>query len=263
MRFRAVLRAGVPVLALSMMLVACGDDDDDASPDTTVAVTAGGDNEELCALAEEMNNQEDFPTAAQIEQYTELAPEETADAVAVAGPPIIAADGEAAAFFLAIADDDVEAALEEINAWETENCGIEHDIRSPEQTEIDPDATRVDVVALEHNPGYGFEFETELTAGPTSFVLTNPGAEVHFMVIAQIADGHTMEEALAFEGDPEEAGLLTGVEYDSGLAAPGGEDEEVITADLVPGNWAMLCFVSPPDGPPHAFSGMAVPFTVS
>lgn len=68
---------------------------------------------------------------------------------------------------------------------------------------------------------------------------------------------------LAFEGDPEEAGLVTNAEYESGLAAPGGEDDEVVTVDLEAGNWVALCFIPGPDGTPHVFSGMAVPFTVS
>lgn len=255
MSFRSVLRAGVPVLAFSMVLVACGSDDDEGASDNE---SAG--HEELCALAQEMFEQDDLPSAAQVEQYTELAPDEIADAVGVAGPPIIEADGNPAAFFNAVADDDVNDAVLEIDAWELENCGIDHEhTTEPGQNEIDPDATRVDVVATE----YTFAFNTELTAGPTSFVMTNAGQEVHFMVLSQLADGHTLEEALAYEGDPEEAGLVTGLDFESGLAATGGDDEEVLTVDLPAGNWAMLCFISGPDGTPHAFSGMAVPFTVS
>ena len=269
MRFRSVVRACAPLLVLSMAVVGCGDDDDDAATTTTEAApdetttTAGdgGENEELCALAEELFEQDDFPSAAQIEQYTALAPPEIEDAVATAGTPIIAADGDPAAFFVAIAEDDVEDAIFEIEEWETENCGIEHEPRYPaEANELDPEATRVDVTASE----YTFEFEPqEIPAGPISFVMTNAGAEVHFLVFSRINEGHTMEEALAFEGDPDEAGITSPVEYDSGLAAPGGADEEVVTNDLEAGDYAMLCFIPGPDGTPHVFSGMAVPFTVT
>lgn len=267
MTFRSVLRAGAPLLVLSVGLVACGDDDDDATTTTTEATgedttttAAGGEHEELCALAEEMFNQESLPTAEQIEQYTELAPEEIADAVAVAGPPLIQADGDLVAGLAVVAEDDVEAAVEEIDAWEADNCGLEHEPPvDDELATIDPAATRVDVTASE----YTFDFPTELSAGRTSFVLTNSGQEAHFMLLSQLAEGHTLEEALAFEGDPEEAGLLTGVEFESGLAAPGGDDEETVTADLPAGSWAMLCFLPGPDGTPHAFSGMAVAFTVT
>jgi hypothetical protein len=259
-----VARATAPLL-LSLVLVSCGDDDDDdeaSTPTTEAEAESGGeDHAELCALAEEMFAQEDFPSAAQIEQYMELVPEELEGAASIAGPPIIEADGDMAKFFLAIADDDVEDAIYEIDEWERENCGIDHEPRYPEEAnEIDPDATRVDVVASE----YTFELDpTEVPAGTTSFVMTNEGNEVHFLALTRINEGHTLEEALAFEGDPEEAGIVTNAEYDTGLAAPGGEDEEVVTVDLEPGSWVALCFIPGPDGTPHAFSGMAVPFTVT
>jgi hypothetical protein len=273
MRVRFVAQVVAPLLTLGLVLAACGDDDDDASTgatattgasattESTATTEAGGEeNEELCALAEEMFEQDDIPSAAQIEKYTELAPEETEDAVAIAGPPIIEADGDFAAFLVALADDDVEDAMFEINDWERENCGIEHEPSYPaEANEVDPEATRVDVTASE----YTFEFDKEVPAGRTSFVMTNAGKEVHFLALTRINEGHTLEEALSFEGDAEEAGLVTDAEYDSGLAAPGGDDEEVVTVELESGNWVALCFIPGPDGTPHAFSGMAVPFTVS
>jgi len=243
-------------LLAGALLAACGDDDEAAS---TTTEASADENEELCALAQELYDQEDFPSAAQIEKYTELAPAEIADAVSVAGPPVIEADGDAAAFLAAVADDDVDTAQNEINAWELENCGIDHETDfSEEARTIDPAATRVDVTASE----YTFDFLTNLAAGPTSFVMTNAGNEVHFMVISGIAEGHTVEEVLAFEGDPEEAGLVTGVDFESGLAATGGDDEEVITADLTAGSWAMFCFVDAPDGYNHASNGIDIPCNV-
>jgi hypothetical protein len=129
--------------------MACGDHDEDSSsapstgastsPTTAQVATdptadaGGGENAELCALAEEMFDQEDFPSAAQIEKYTELAPGEIEDAVAIAGPPIIEAAGNPAKFFVAIADDDVEDAIFEIDDRERENCGIDHEPAYPER----------------------------------------------------------------------------------------------------------------------------------
>jgi hypothetical protein len=105
LRFRSMARAAVPVLTLSLVLVACGDDDDEATDTTEATDEAGGENEELCALAQEMFEQESFPTPEQIEQYTELAPEELQDAVAIAGPPIIEGGGDLSATLVAVADD--------------------------------------------------------------------------------------------------------------------------------------------------------------
>lgn len=272
---RRGIRIAAAGAALALLVAACGDDDDaattttaaaDEATTTTAADGGGGDGEfaELCALAEEMFNQEDFPTAAQAEQYQELAPEEIQDAVAIAAPAVIDNEGDLVASLAAFADDEVEAALDEINAFEEDECGIPH---SEEETElpegvtreIEDDATRVDIVASE----YTFDIPEGLTAGRASFVLTNEGQEAHFMIIAKIAEGHTLDEALAFEGDPEEAGLIEPGSAESDLAAPGGEDEEVLTFELTPGDYGMVCFLPGPDGTPHAFSGMAIPFTVS
>jgi hypothetical protein len=251
---------------LSLALAACGDDDDggeDASATTTTEAAA--DNEELCTLAEEIFEQDDFPSAAQIERYTELAPDEIQGAIAIAGPPIIAADGDLQAGLLAQADDEVEDAIFDIDEFERETCGIDHEPRyPPEANEVDPDATRVDVAVVENADGtYSFDFDAPVPAGPVSFVLTNSGEEVHFMAFSQINEGHTLDEALAFEGDPDAEGITSPVEYDSGLAAPGGEDEEAVTLDLEAGDYAMLCFIPGPDGTPHFANGMAVPFEVS
>jgi uncharacterized cupredoxin-like copper-binding protein len=261
LRFRSMARAAVPVLTLSLVLVACGDDDDEATDTTEATDEAGGENEELCALAQEMFEQESFPTPEQIEQYTELAPEELQDAVAIAGPPIIEGGGDLSATLVAVADDEVEDATFDIEDWERENCDIEHEPRYPEEAnELDDEATRVDVTASE----YTFVADpTEVAAGKVSFVLVNEGQEAHFLALSKVNEGHTIEEALGFEGDPEEAGIVENVEYDSGLAAPGGEDEEIVTLDLEAGDYALLCFIPGPDGTPHAFSGMAVPYTVT
>jgi hypothetical protein len=271
-------RIGTAAAALAVTLLVgagCGDDDDDGEESTPTtatteapagdegtSTTAGGESgdglEELCALANEMFNQEEFPSAEQVQRYQELAPEEIADAVEVAGAAIAENEGDFVATFAAFADDEVEVALAEINAFENENCDTGHDEAEtvPPVDEPEDGATQVDVVASE----YTFEFP-DVSAGRTSFVLTNPGQEAHFLVVAEILQG-TLDEALNFEGDAEAEGLVRDV-GDSGIAAPGGEDVEVVTGDLTPGNYAMLCFIPGPDGTPHAFMGMAVEFTVS
>ena len=71
-----------------------------------------------------------------------------------------------------------------------------------------------------------------LDAGRTSFVLTNDGHEAHFLLVVKLAEGVTLEQALRREDDADDRGRL-----ETGLAAPGGEDDEVITFDLEPGNY--------------------------
>jgi uncharacterized cupredoxin-like copper-binding protein len=48
---------------------------------------------------------------------------------------------------------------------------------------------------------------------------------------------------------------------DSAVVASGGE-AVLSVENLEPGEYAMVCFIPGPDGQPHAFSGMAVGFTV-
>jgi hypothetical protein len=258
-------RVALACTAFLVLAAACGDDEDDSTGTTATTEAPTGDttggtggNEELCALATEMFNQETPPTAAQLEQYKTLAPDDISDAVNTAADALIPAGEDMVAFFNAFAEDDVEAAVEEIDAWETENCGIEHDpAEMPEGSsdEIEDDANRVDVVATD----YAFDMPATVEAGRTSIVLTNEGAEAHFILIVKLAEGVTLEDAMAVE-DP--TGMIEG-EWDSGLAAPGGEDEEAITLDLEPGTYGALCFVPGPDGTPHAFMGMQQEFTVS
>ena len=108
--------------AATLLFAACGDDDDSAGGDdatTTTAGDGGGDDggesaegsEEYCALAEEMASQDSFPTAEQLERYQELAPEEIADAVAVAAPPLIESADDPLAQFATFAEDDIEQAM--------------------------------------------------------------------------------------------------------------------------------------------------------
>jgi plastocyanin len=263
------------LIAVSVVVMAaCGDDEDSAdttaapaateTPAATVAPTAteaaGGANEELCALASETATQEDFPSAEQLTQYKELAPDEILGAVDTAAGALIPAAGDTVAFFNAYAQDDVTAAIEDINDWEAENCGIDHsEDNGPGQAEgvsfeIDDDATRVDVTSKD----FEFVLPTDtLTAGRTSLVLTNQGQEAHFMSIVKFAEGATLDEFMSSDGEGGEAF------WDSGLAAAGGDDEEALTIELEPGNYAMMCWVAGADATPHAMLGMTKEFTVS
>lgn len=265
---RRTPRSFMACLAVSILAIsACGDDDDDATttaaaPATTAAPAAteappasepAGEVDAYCALAEEMDQREDFPTAEQMTRYIELAPAEIADAANTAASALIPVAGDMVASMAVFAQDDVELAIDEIDAYETANCGIraeddEGGLPEGATEEIEADAARVDVVASD----YAFKFEEPIAAGRTSFVLTNEGEEAHFLLVSKIKDGVTVEEALAME-DPE--AVIEG-EWETGLAAPGGDDEEVITFDLEPGTYALLCFISSADGTPHAFLGM-------
>ncbi len=280
----ATRRLVAVVLALLLVAAACGSDE--SNVDTTIADDTGaepedaptekgagpedqvaeeqaaGDLTEVCALAQELFGQQDFPSNDQLESYADMAPPEIAAEVELAVTALTAGGGFEAnsiGTFAVFARDDVEGAIDAINAFEEENCGIPHNEDQPPlapgaTTEIEPDANRVDVVAVE----FDFQFDPNITAGRTSFVLTDDGAEAHFLGIAKLAEGVDLETALQSEDDSSIEGF-----WETGIAAPGGDDEEVVTFDLEPGNYAMYCFIPTADGTPHAFLGMAVEFTVA
>ncbi len=98
----------------------------------------------------------------------------------------------------------------------------------------------------------------DVATGRTSFVLTNDGDETHEMVVVKLAAGVTLDEAIQADG---EEGTVDR-EWATNLAAPGG-DEEAVTFDVEPGNYALVCFMPNADGTPHMVLGMRHEFTVS
>lgn len=280
----SILRKAVTLVALAAVMfaaAACGDDD---AADTTVVPSsteaagspmpvpgsegvaetivegASDDDGEVCAVAQELWEQEGFVSHAQLERYIAAAPAEIkAEVDLAAGRLLDTTEGDVVAFFNAFADDAVEAAIEVIDAFEEERCGIPHSetenpVAPGTSHEIESDAQRVDVTAVD----FDFQFEGPIEAGRTSFVLDNQGSQAHFLLIVKLADGLDLQTALEAEDDSSFVGI-----WESGMAASGGTDEEVVTFDLEPGNYGMLCWLPGADGVPHVFQGMAVPFTVS
>ena len=256
MQHRRYRRAGAIALTVVMVAAAgCGDDDEDEA--------SGGDVESYCELARELDAQEDFPTAEQLEALRDAAPAEIEENVDTVVEAFLAGieEGDPAAAF---GDPEVEEAFGPIEEFEGSECGLggdedddEESEQDPSVTEIDPAAARVDVSATE----YAFEFEAP-AAGRVSIVMTNDGEETHLMAISRLAEGATLEQALEAE-DPEAEGLLdeTFTDLESDVANPGGE--AVLTGDLEPGTYAMICYLPNSEGEPHLALGMAEEFTVS
>jgi hypothetical protein len=217
---------------------ACGSD---AAGDAATTTTVGAD---LCDLAEQLFEQDGEPTAAQLRRYQDLAPDVIRDAIDAVATPVVAlgADPSPDELALALADDDVEEAAEDLRAFEEEGC----DVRHTEDLETLPeDASRgvEDGAALVHVTATDFAFSDigELAEGRTSFVLLNAGAAVHQLVVRR----------------PDDEGR-----WASGLAAPGGDDDEALTFDLEPGRYEVRCLVPTADGRTHADLGMVSAFSV-
>ena len=243
-------------VALGLIAAGCGDDDDAAEATTTPAAEEGAIDPEFasyCEIAIELDEQEDFPTPEQLETIRERAPEEIKDEANVVVDAFLAAGDDP---FAAFEDPAVEEAFGPIEAFEAEHCGIEQEDeeeQDPSVTVLDPEAARVDVTATD----YAFALDPAApAAGRTSFVMTNEGAERHVMYLFRLSEGSTIDEALASEGDE-------GVEedFESDFAANG--EEAVLTADLVSGEYGLICYVPDAEGTPHYELGMQEAFTVS
>lgn len=221
-------------------------DDEEAAIDPEFA--------DYCGIARILNEQESFPTPEQLEQIRAVAPEEIAAEIDTVVDAFVAAGDDP---FAAFEDPAVDDAFGPIEAFDAEHCGIEiDDEEDPEQdpsvTELDPAAARVDVTATD----YAFALAPAPAAGRTSFVMTNEGAERHVMLLFRLAEGATMDQVLASEGDEG----IEGDELESDSAAPG--EEAVLTTDLEPGEYGIVCYIPNREGTPHLALGMVTQFTV-
>ena len=245
-------------VALGLIAAGCGDDDDADDTTTTEAEAAGDDIDpefaDYCALAIELDEQPNFASSEQLEEIRDLAPDEIADEINLVVDKFLAAGDDPGAVF---DDPEVGAAFEPIEAFEAEHCGIEQDDETDDQdpsvTVLDPEAARVDVTATD----YAFAFDPESpSAGKTSFVMVNEGAERHLMLLYQVEEGSTFDEVLEAQGDEGVA-----QEFESATAANG--EEAVLTVDLVAGEYGMICYLPNAEGKPHVALGMSKAFTVS
>jgi hypothetical protein len=121
---------------------------------------------------------------------------------------------------------------------------------SPANRAAPPVANAVTITATD----YAFGTPDTIQAGLTTFRLHNPGREPHQAVIAG-APGMTfaeLETALVKAAPTMFAGLTIPV----GAGAVGSGDSSIVTADLTPGNYLVLCYIPSPDGRPHVMKGM-------
>ena len=254
-RWTAAVAAAV---ALGLVAAGCGDDDDADEATTTTATEAAGDIDpefaDYCELAIELDEQEDFPSPEQLEALRDEAPEEISEELDFVVDTFLAAGDD---MFAAFEAPGMEEAFEPIEAFEAEHCGIEGEDDEPDQdpsvTALDPEAARVDVTATD----YAFALDPAApAAGKTSFVMTNEGEERHVMLVFRFAEGATMDQVLEAEG---EEGVEE--EFESATATTG--EEAVLTADLVSGEYGLICYIPDADGTPHFELGMQETFTVA
>jgi len=98
----------------------------------------------------------------------------------------------------------------------------------------------------------------QASSGHIAFQMANVGAQQHHVTMEQVPEGLNIEEALQSEEEPE--GLVH--IGSTPPLDPGDTRNIVLTEDLPPGRYVLLCFLPDTDGTPHALKGMWKDFTV-
>ncbi len=117
---------------------------------------------------------------------------------------------------------------------------------------------------------FGFEIEGELTAGSQIIEFRNEGAQPHFILLAGVPPGTTVDDFMALAatfGDPS-ATPPANLTFDQVTTAVDTGDQSSgvtswLAADLEAGDYILVCFVGDQaTGTPHAFMGMIDVITV-
>jgi hypothetical protein len=100
-----------------------------------------------------------------------------------------------------------------------------------------------------------------LRAGATRFVLRNRGAEEHQLFVVPLRQPGSLAAAVAADRRGEPLGsFLAGRGATTAVARPA--ERVTVDVELKPGPYGLLCYVTSPDGTPHAFKGMALEIAV-
>jgi uncharacterized cupredoxin-like copper-binding protein len=98
---------------------------------------------------------------------------------------------------------------------------------------------------------------TEVTAMPVLLLHgDNQGAEPHEMVVLKLPEGVTFDQVMADQS------LESQVEFIGQTFFEPGHAGDLALVNLPPGTYTIACFVTAPDGQPHAAKGMVTEFTV-
>ena len=108
---------------------------------------------------------------------------------------------------------------------------------------------------------YAFQFSQPLVAGRQTIRVRNTAAQPHEVVIVKLQPGRKPADVLAWmekmEGPPPGAPI-------GGTTPIARGEENIITLDLAPGDYGLICFVGDAkDGKPHFMHGMMTQFTIA
>jgi hypothetical protein len=113
---------------------------------------------------------------------------------------------------------------------------------------------------------YAFNYNAaaiQAADGNFAFKVQNVGAENHEVLVVKIDSDQSLLDLLQ-NSDPESEDLPEGVEFVQfgGEFTPGSEGTVIFQQPLDSGRYGLVCFLSSPQGVPHAFLGMISEFNV-
>jgi len=130
--------------------------------------------------------------------------------------------------------------------------------RKPAPPPPPPTANVVNITGTD----FAFQAPDTIPAGLTTLKFVNAGKEPHQAVLMRIDSGKTMADVATLMKDPN-AKVPGWIAFPTGANGVVPGDSSNATATLVPGHYALLCFISSPDGTPHANKGMVHPIEVT
>lgn len=101
---------------------------------------------------------------------------------------------------------------------------------------------------------YAFSMEAPLSQGHKTVRVYNTGSQPHEIGVVKMAPGAAIEDLLAWIGNPEGPSPMAGIA--GGVASIAPDREAFFGVDLHEADYALLCFVTAPDGRTHADHGM-------
>jgi len=102
---------------------------------------------------------------------------------------------------------------------------------------------------------YAFDAPAEITGGTVTFHYFNDGPDLHHVQLIRLAEGKTVADLLQAMKAPGPFPSWATVAGGPNVVDPG--NELTATIDVMPGDYAIVCFVDTPDHVPHLMKGMA------
>lgn len=110
---------------------------------------------------------------------------------------------------------------------------------------------------------FAFDVKDTITGGLVTLRLVNQGKTLHHVQLLRLLDGKTFADlAAALKAMKPGAPPPSWMQDVAGPNSPVPGGESLLTEDLQPGPYAIVCFIDTPDKVPHFAKGMMHPLTV-